>query len=324
MTAELTALAEFEAWYQGLPTQKGGFPARGTVGAALVVLERLKEDFDLRLQAHRAPGGQAQISGVSGAAVARILKNFGEERPFLKEGGRTNRGGPGAIKAMLEHLRKAQLENLSAEDRNAVLERLQAFLVEKVREFHGRQRLKVTYDPSKTARQSVQDLLALASETGKAGAVAQHLVGAKLQLRYPEVAVENRSFSTADEQLGRAGDYLVGDTAFHVTVAPMPAVYEKCKANLAQGLRVFLLVPEKSVVGARQNADAIAPNRIAVESIESFVGQNLEELSEFSQEKLAQGFRRLLDTYNGRVNEVEIDKSLLIEIPANLLRDGEQ
>jgi hypothetical protein len=47
--------------------------------------------------------------------------------------------------------------------------------------------------------------------------------------------------------------------------------------------------------------------RIAVESIESFVGQNIGELSYFSRDKLKRGFRRLLETYNDRVNAAETD-----------------
>ncbi|WP_134217370.1 DUF4928 family protein [Pelotomaculum sp. FP] len=84
-------------------------------------------------------------------------------------------------------------------------------------------------------------------------------------------------------QLGRPGDFLVGDTAFHVTVAPMPAVYEKCKRNIEDGFRVYLLVPDRSLIGAKQNAETVAPGKITVESIEPFVGQNIEELSVFSK-----------------------------------------
>jgi hypothetical protein len=161
-------------------------------------------------------------------------------------------------------------------------------------------------------------LLSAARDTGKEGPVAQHLVGAKLQLRFPDIAVGNESYSTADEQLGRPGDFYIGDTAFHVTVAPMIGVYEKCKHNLENGYRVFLLVPERAVTGARQNAELMGPGRIAVESIESFVGQNIEELSYFSRDKLKNGFRRLLETYNDRVDAAETDKSMLVEIPRNL------
>jgi len=199
------------------------------------------------------------------------------------------------------------------------LKELQGFLVEKVREFHNRQRLKVIYDPSKSTWQSVRDLLVLARETGKEGPVAQYLVGAKLCLRFPEAKIGNESFSTADDQLGRPGDFLLSDTALHVTVSPLPAVYEKCRRNVEAGYRVYLLVPDRLLIGARQNAEATLPSKIAVESIESFVANNIEELSLFAKDRLPNGFRRLLETYNERVNATEIDKSMLIEIPRNLL-----
>lgn len=318
MTKHQRALDVFARWYTSLQIHRPtGGPARGTIGAALVVLERLKDDFDLNLDSHRA-AGKSQIKGASGAAVIRILAKFGEARPFLKEGGRTNRGGPGDIGKMLEALRSLKLGVVPAAERTQILEDLQRFLVDRVREFHSRQRLKVLYDPSKSTWHSIRDLLLQARETGKEGPVAQYLVGAKLQLRFPSVEIGNESYSTADDQLGRRGDFTVGDTVFHITVSPMPALYEKCKHNIEEGLRVYLLVPDRSLVGARQNAEATAPGQIAVESIESFVGQNIEELSIFAKNRLIDGFRRLLETYNARVAAVEIDKSMLIEIPTSL------
>ena len=193
-------------------------------------------------------------------------------------------------------------------------------MVGKVLEFHNRERLKVVHDASKSTWQAVHDLLAIARETGKEGPVAQYLVGAKLQLRFPDVEIRNGSYSTSDDQSGRPGDFQVGDTAFHVTVAPMLALYEKCKRNIDQGFRAYLLVPDRSLVGARQNVEAMMQGQVSVESIESFVGQNVEELSTFSRNKLIDEFGRLLQTYNKRVNEVEADKSMLIEIPRNLLK----
>jgi len=62
----------------------------------------------------------------------------------------------------------------------------------------------------------------------------------------------------------------------------------------------------------------MVPERIAVESVESFVGQNIEELSFFTRDKLKNGFRRLLEAYNNRVDAAEMDKSMLVEIPGNL------
>jgi hypothetical protein len=160
----------------------------------------------------------------------------------------------------------------------------------------------------------------LAKETGKEGPIAQHLVGAKLQKRYPGLKISNESYSTADDQLHRHGDYCLGDTVFHVTVAPMPPVFEKCRVNLEDGLRAYVLVPDRSLAAARQTSELLIPGAVAVESIESFVSQNIEEISFFERDKLSTDFYELLEIYNSRVNESELDKSMLIEIPKNLSR----
>lgn len=308
----------FKNWYDNLPVHKSSAgPAKGTIAAALVVLEHLKTECNLDLEAHKAPGG-SQIKGTSGQAVKRILERFGEIRPFAKEGGRTNRGGPGDIKKLLDALKKSGFDKSEVETRNNVLDELQLILVSKVIEFHNKERIKFIYETSKTTWQAIQSLLTQARETGKEGPLAQHLVGAKLELRFPKIVVGNESYSTADDQLGRPGDFCIGDTAFHVTVAPMPALYQKCQKNMDDGFRVYLLVPDRTLSGARQNADLILPGKVAVESIESFISQNIEELSDFSKQKLAGGFRKLIETYNKRVDISEIDKSMLIELPKNL------
>lgn len=61
-------------------------------------------------------------------------------------------------------------------------------------------------------------------------------------------------------------------------------------------------------------------DQIEVDSIETYVGTNISELSEYDAAQRAHGFLRLLDEYNRRVDLAETDKSLLIEIPANLQR----
>ncbi|MBI5115123.1 DUF4928 family protein [Candidatus Poribacteria bacterium] len=230
---EREALKIFSEWYANLPVYKAsGGPARGVIGAALVVLEHLKENYDLHLDSHRTAAGKSQIVGLSGVAVARILGDHGETRPFLTEGGRTNRGAAGAVSSMLDAPEKTELHKLDSSARNKMLDTLQVYLIERVREYHGRQRLKIVYDPTQTARQSIHDFLVLARAEGKEGPVAQYLVGAKLQIRFPSVRIENKSYSTADEQSARPGDFLLGDTVFHVTVSPMSGVYDKCKRNL--------------------------------------------------------------------------------------------
>jgi len=308
-----------QEWFAALPTYSatGGLPARGSIAAALVILERLKKNYQLGLDAHRA-SGKAQIRGLTSSALKKILASFGECRPFLSEGGRTNRGAPGDVENMLNILRPLELDRESTEARQEVLAECQRFLVEKVRDYHSRKRLEIVYDPARTTWMTVKELLRQAEAVGKAGPVAQYLVGAKLQIRFPNIRVSNERYSAADVQTQRLGDFEVGDTVFHVTVAPGADIYEKCRHNVEQGLCVYLLVPDDFVVGARQNAEAAAPGQIAVASLESFIANNIEELSAFQRDQRISGFRCLLETYNRRVEEIELDKSMLIEIPRTL------
>lgn len=307
---------EFEKWYESVPRPRPGdtAPAKGSIAVALVLLERLQTTFDLRLDAHLASGG-AQIQGASGAAVRKILARFGETRPFVSEGGRTNRGSPTIAAELLSAIDRSKMGKLTANQRVEILQSLQNALVVKVQEFHNRERLKPLFRQTQSVRQFIFDLLAQAKETGKWGPVAQYVVGAKLQIRFPDIQIRNECYSAADDQSGHPGDFVVNDTSFHVTVHPTPGHFDKCQRNIRDGLRVYLLVPEGSLAGTRQNAELIDPGRIAVESIESFVGQNVEELSEFSHNGLLRGLRHLLQTYNARVDEVEIDKSMMVEVP---------
>ena len=81
---------------------------------------------------------------------------------------------------------------------------------------------------------------------------------------------------------------------------------------------MYLLVSDRVLAGTRVNASLSALGRIAVESIESFVGQNIDELARFSLQEAAYAVRELLETYNARVSQCELDKSKLIDIPTNL------
>jgi len=313
------ALGVFGEWYASVQKRaKRDFP-KGTMAGCLVVLDHLKSDYDLDLNTHLTKN-KGQVRGAGGGALRKILTAFGENRGFASEGGRTNRGLLGDIEGMLAALRPLELDAVPAAERQEVLTALQGFVVERVRDFHRRQRLRIAYDPSKSTWQNVHDILEEAREHGSDGPVAQYLVGAKLQLRFPDLTIGNESYSTADQQLGRAGDFLVGDTAFHVTVSPQDGLFVKCRRNLDDGLRVYVLVPERRLAAARQMADLAAEARIAVECIESFVGQNVEELSQFTESAVRSEFLNLLSLYNQRVDGTEMDKSMLIELPRNLAR----
>jgi hypothetical protein len=316
-------LSQFSDWYRSLqvyPQNKG--PAVGTIAASLVVLDQLTDEYDLNIESHLAPK-KTQIKGASGMAVAKLLAKFGETRPFAKEGGRTNRGVMSEIQKLLDCLRTLNLENFTIEERNKILNDFQKFLVDRVKDYHNRQKVKLVFDPAKSTWQNLQNLLDAAEKENKAGPVAQHLVGAKLQLRYPEIPISNESTFTADKPTKRRGDFIVRDTVFHVTVSPAISVYQKCKENLDDGLKVYLLVRDSRLASARENAYEFAQGQIAVQSIESFVSQNIDEISSFDRKTLVIRFSDLISLYNKRVDASETDKSLMIELPSNLIKgDG--
>ena len=240
-------------------------------------------------------------------------------RPLSSVAGRSNRGGRGDVAALLAAVESLKLDAKPATERDRVIEAMQSHIVTAyVSRYFSLKRVKATFDRTGATWQFIDAILDNARHSGKAGAVAEYLVGAKLALRFPGKTIRNKRFRTSDIQSGFSGDFEIGSTVFHVTVAPMPELFEKCKTNLERGLRVYLIVPDAHVSGARQNAQLMGVGKIAIEPIESFVATNIDEVSEFDGEQLKSDFRRLLETYNARVDAVELDKSLLIDIPPNL------
>lgn len=310
------AQAALENWYdQHRASEQEA--ERYVVCAGLAVTEHMRKIFPLSQSDYVTKKNQVKTSG---SLIEHILQRHGISRKYASEGGRTTRGTRPAAEALVQALHSVSaLTQLTDSERSGVLDALQAFLIAKVRAFFDRQRLEVEISLQVSALQNIAVVLDAARERKVAGAVAQHLVGAKLQLRFPSQQVENHSHTTADIQLGRPGDFLIGDTTFHVTVSPTEAVVKKCAENLRQGYRTLLLVPETTLAAARQLVEIQGLKPLtAVYSIESFIAQNLEEISEFGQPKLRQSFKSFLETYNRRVAEAETDLSLLIDIPGNL------
>ena len=303
-----------ENWWESFPSRSR---SRGNIAGGLVILENLRDNFDLDIEAHKATGSD-QLRNASRQNVQKILARYGEERILSEEGGRTNRGLMKNLQPLLQALADAGIDQLPPDSREREIGNMQAALADKARDILNTEKISFDYRVGMTSREIVGKILASAGERLKTGEVAEYLVGAKLSLRFPNYGIRNSAASAADRQTEEQGDFQINDCVFHVSVAPNRGHYDKCKRNLADGLRVFLLVPDDMLVGARQNAQLDTNGRVSVESIESFVSQNIEELSDFAGEKVAQNMRRLLDKYNQRVAEVETDLSLQIRIPVAL------
>lgn len=310
----------FNSWYASLKGMRkySGRPAKGIVAAALVVLERLRTTIGMQLADHLAEGG-AQIAGLNLVALRKILLRFGESRPFPSEGGRTNRGNNRPIENLLLVLKLAGFETLNENERNSAVDAIQQSLVEALAEYYQLEPLRFDYDARVTVRELIRRILESAENRTQAGPVAQHLVGAKLATRFPDRDIANYPYSAADDPAGRAGDFEIGGTAIHVTVVPTLRHAQRCAKNIADGLWSLLLAPDAKLDRGRVFVEEVGLNdRIAVESLESFVAQNILEIGEFAPDGASRTLGELLRTYNDRVRGVETDESLLIEIPASL------
>lgn len=306
--------AELQQALQDFAAAKA-FKGKGALSVALVVT-RHAQKTGLPLDAETLmtdKGGQ--VMGLGRGAVQAILQQHGIGRVLAAEGGRTSRGSLSNMRAyvaFLNHLHQAGSLDLAA---------VEDFWIERVRAFFAAKPFKLRLDASHSLRAVVRDLLAQAVERQKtapgmnyAGAVLQHLVGAKLDCVLGVGQIKHHSVSTADAPNQRAGDFLIGDAAIHVTTAPGEAVIARCKDNLDRNQRPLLVTLQRGLAVAEGLAEnAGLATRIDLFEIEQFIALNLHEWSKFGAEGRKTAVADLIDRYNAIVEQVETDPSLKIE-----------
>ena len=293
-----------------------GFKGKGPLCVALIVT-RHALDRGLPLDSEElVTQGGGQVLGLGKATVQAVLKEYGIERVLAAEGGRTSRGSLNKMRVYVSFLN--DLHSKGLEDLKAI----ETHWIECVHAFFAGKPFKIKLDDSRSLRHVVRDVLEQAFNrqkdapgTSYAGAVLQHLVGAKLDCALGKGKFEHNSFSTADAPGGRAGDFLIGDAAIHVTTSPGEAVIERCRENLNDGYKPILVTIETRVATAEGLADNKGlANRIDIFEIEQFVALNLYELGEFAAEGRRMAVDDLVTRYNEIVEYVETDPSLKIEI----------
>jgi hypothetical protein len=297
-------------------TAEKSFRGKGPLSVALVVTQHAKTmGLPLAPEALVTEGG-GQVLGLGKGAVQSILKRHGIDRILAAEGGRTSRGSLGNMREYVAFL------NGLHERGKVDLDAIEAFWIERVQEFFAGKPFKIKLDASRSLRTVVRDVIAQAEERQKsmpgmyyAGAVLQHLVGAKLDCALGKGHLQHNSFSTADAPNERAGDFFLGDVAIHVTTSPGEAVIERCRENLNDGHRPILVTLQKGLTVAEGLASNVGvADRIDVFEIEQFVALNLYELARFAAEGRRTAVTDLVERYNEIVEEFETDPSLKIEL----------
>jgi hypothetical protein len=147
------------------------------------------------------------------------------------------------------------------------------------------------------------------------GVVEQHLVGAKLERRFRDIRIPNHPAHAGDRQTARSGDFAISKLVYHVTAAPGRNVIQKCSENIGIGLHPILLVPSEQenralILAQEEGID----KELTIISIEDFVALNIIELATDESRDFFSILSEIVQIYNRRLEEVETDLSLQIQI----------
>jgi hypothetical protein len=176
------------------------------------------------------------------------------------------------------------------------------------------QPIRVACDRRQAPALWVQSILEKVPE-GSGGEVEQQLVGATLQRRHPEINVEIHPRDAADEQAQATSDFPFQQVCYHVTVNMSQGAIERCEENVASGVHPVLLLPKRFVEKAWVYAEVAGiQDRISILSIEDFITQNIIEMSTQGRQDFFATLKAIVEEYNRRLEEVETDMSLRIEI----------
>lgn len=293
------------------------FRGKGPLCVAVVVTEQAKiKEFPLIEDDFLADSG-TQVAGLGVGAVQAVLNRNGVTRILAKEGGRTSRGSVGNMKLYVAFLN--QMFHTSTLDLKAA----ETFWMDKVRDFFAGKPFTFRLDSHFGLRAAVRNLMQQAidrqkSESGTkfVGTVMQHLVGAKLEIALGEgIDLKHHNVNQNDQQIGRTGDFDIGDVSIHVSSAPGEALIAKCRENIAAARKPLIITGRKGVVVAEGLAEnAGIGDQIDIIEFEQFIATNVHELGRFSSAQRRIKLEEIVSRYNEIVDDVETDPSLKIEL----------
>lgn len=158
------------------------------------------------------------------------------------------------------------------------------------------------------------DSILVAAELRSLGAVERHLVGATLQQKHPGIEIPNGA-GFADVQTGRFGHFPLRGISYYVTASEGKEAIEQSRKHLAAGVHSVLLLPRQYVGTARIRAEIVGVlQTVSILAIEDFITQSIIEMSTYRQRDLFSTLEAIIGDYNRRVEEVETDMSLRIEL----------
>ncbi|MGQ0637541.1 MAG: DUF4928 family protein [Planctomycetaceae bacterium] len=286
--------------------KKDGRFVAARLQTALALLEKLREHPSLILDDHLVSKGSSGLKShetFGNRALARlkldaINKNHGRRSSSLQDWGQK----------LLIALKKCGFTEGSDAVRSRLIDLAQAEIAAHLRAILEQEPLQVRCR-GRSAEGVIHEVLKQAEEKGKAGDVAQYLVGAKLALRFkrdiPVFPANKPDRKSRADASGRLGDFEIEDAVIEVAVG-LPD--EKHLAQVAEALEdpeseVWLLTRADRVATWKNElraCDGLDVRRVIVTSVETFVGQNISELGEFSTKGKESQLRALFALYNAQ------------------------
>lgn len=310
-----------DEWAKQFPDRRTGSPARGTVAAALVVLEAFHHEHTPMWESLLSKRG-GQLAGCGGARVKKIIDRYGSHKdPYSSEGGRTNRGQLPASRAIYKLLTESGVGDLSLDERRSVADALQRHIYETlVKPYYEQQCLSIQVVQDESIGSVVSKLLDEARPRGFEAATAQHIVGAALaQARLIE-SDQIYATSASDESTARQGDFEIGDMVLHVTTSPGDKLMTKCRENLNQGQRPVIATTPDLVQRTLKVLPGDIYRRVEVVSIPQYVASVLLTAAGVHKARQQRLLKDLLMTYNTHIESTETDRRARVKIPGSLKR----
>lgn len=143
--------------------------------------------------------------------------------------------------------------------------------------------------------------------------VLRSLVGAKLRLSLPDQVLGVQGASTRDSSSHREADFLVGETAIHVTSYPGERLMIKCRANLERGLHPIVVTLREQLSMVEAQAENLSVlDRVEFFDVDHFIFHSIQVQCSFKRERVKAAVVQLMAEYNSIIDGCDANPSLKI------------
>jgi hypothetical protein len=169
--------------------------------------------------------------------------------------------------------------------------------------------MNIELNPSHSSSTWIKDILKSTQQSSN-GRVEHHLVGATLQSRYKNLPIKLLTSKTS-----KVSNFAVNQIIYYIGAYPSQGLIQACVENISMGIHPILLLPVEQKNKAQILAqDEGIEKELTIISLEDFFAINVIELATEGKKDPFTVLKEIVQIYNKRLEEVETDLSLRIEV----------